>query len=441
MSDSSSRLRLRGKLLAALATGSMATMACGGSVSSEGTGGTGALGGTSSGGASTGGVGGFGATGGVSTGGTGGVSTGGTGGVSTGGVGGIGGVGGLGGFAGAGGDGPFYTGEVDCNACSPTFYTCWKSDMVPVYSGTPPSQGCPPSTSIDTSGVNPCSTGFGAYVQGDPIEENGLCCYLSGMMCPGGRPFKVDGELRVAAVARRPGWVAESAHDGRSLSAEERKALATVWIGDAQLEHASVAAFARLTLELMQLGAPSALVAASQNASVDEVRHARMCFGFASRFAGAQLGPEKLDLDGALGSVTLEKLARETVEEGCVGETLAALQAAEQRRMAQDPEIRAALSAIETEESEHAAFAYRVVRWAISVGGESVRRAARDAFEAALAQELSLSDPDVSVEVWHHYGRLTAAELREVRARGIEEVVRPCMAALFERREQPALSA
>ena len=61
-----------------------------------------------------------------------------------------------------------------------------------------------------------------------------------------------------------------------------RDAVVKAWTTAARAEHASVASFARFTLQLLHLGAPADLVADAQQAALDEVRHARLCFGVAS---------------------------------------------------------------------------------------------------------------------------------------------------------------
>src|SRR6185503_716009 len=105
---------------------------------------------------------------------------------------------------------------------------------------------------------------------------------------------------------------------------------------DAQLEHASIASFARFVLVLLAVGAPADLVAGAQQALADEVEHARACFSLASRFAETPLGPAPLRIDGALEAPTLARAAADAVVEGCIGETLAAAQAAAQLEVAVD---------------------------------------------------------------------------------------------------------
>src|SRR6185436_7062049 len=116
-----------------------------------------------------------------------------------------------------------------------------------------------------------------------------------------------------------------------ALSPGERAALAEAWARDALLEHASVASFGRFALELLAFGAPADLIEAAHRAALDEVRHARLCFALAGAYRGEALAPGAFPFDGAVRLAgDLAALAESAVLEGCVGETLAALQAAEQ---------------------------------------------------------------------------------------------------------------
>ena len=68
-----------------------------------------------------------------------------------------------------------------------------------------------------------------------------------------------------------PGFGAR-APDVTALSSEVRTKLAECWAQDALAEHASIASFARFTLQLMAVGAPPQLLADTQRAAADEVR-------------------------------------------------------------------------------------------------------------------------------------------------------------------------
>jgi hypothetical protein len=287
---------------------------------------------------------------------------------------------------------------------------------------------CPASSYVDASQYPYCP-GNPPWFSG-PIEDGNLCCYYT-QTCIVGRPLMVSGELRLAPSVSSNDWCGFAEIRVEDLDPELRERVANAWLRDAQLEHASVAAFARLTLELLALGAPPDLVAASQDSSVDEILHAQLCYGVASRFAGRDLGPGRLPVGGALGDVSLEELARSTFEEGCVGETVAALVAATQARTARDPELVRVLERIAEDESRHAAFAWRVVRWAVKVGGKSVAQVIERELERALAAQLSFDEAQLDTGGLARFGRLSADELGRIRQECLRDVVTPCLRTLL----------
>ena len=89
-----------------------------------------------------------------------------------------------------------------------------------------------------------------------------------------GRPFVVDCEALVAPVTARDDWRAVLLTPS-PVAPELAAELAAHWTHIGQLEHASVAAFARFVLQLLGVGAPPSLVLAAQQALADEVEHAR----------------------------------------------------------------------------------------------------------------------------------------------------------------------
>ncbi len=82
-----------------------------------------------------------------------------------------------------------------------------------------------------------------------------------------------------------------TALDVSGLALEEREALGAAWLRNALMEHASIAAFARFTLELLAVGAPADLIRDSNAAASDETRHAELCFALASEYLGESEGP------------------------------------------------------------------------------------------------------------------------------------------------------
>jgi hypothetical protein len=215
-----------------------------------------------------------------------------------------------------------------------------------------------------------------------------------------------------------------------------------VWSDDGIQEHASVAAFARFTMLLLSVGAPPEFVVGSQRASLDEVAHAQACFGLAGRYGGRDVGPAELQVADTLRDASLEELAAMTAEEGCVGETLGAVLAAEQLAFARDPEVARILKKIVADERRHAELAWRFVRWAIEKGGPPVRRAVQRAAESAIAEarRAPLQRHDVDMDAWRAHGRLGCDDARQATERGITEVVEPCLAALLKPRHDQASS-
>jgi hypothetical protein len=286
-------------------------------------------------------------------------------------------------------------------------------------------------------------------VDGDAVEQDGQCCYqvtVSDECCYGdgcpveGRPLVVDGvSLLAPAVRGATAWPAalpdRRGAGGPVPTDAERAVLADMWLRAARQEHASIASFGRFALELLAFGAPPSLVTAAHVAAMDEIRHARACFALASRYAGEPVGPGAFPLPAALPiAADLAALAAGVVEEGCVGETIAALFAAEQRAAASDPEVCAALDAIVAEESEHAELAWAAVRWAVARGGAPVLRAVEQAFDRAArriaAAQSEPQAPGVRAEVVAAHGRLPAGVFNQVAAQALAEVILPCARAL-----------
>ena len=272
-----------------------------------------------------------------------------------------------------------------------------------------------------------------------PVPQGASCCYLvteEGGGCIG-RPFLIDDVARVATVEHTDrGWsLGVLAPDVTGLDAEARRTLAAAWTADALLEHASIAAFSRFSLELLAVGAPADLVMAAHRAALDEVRHARICFALAAGYAGAPLGPSRFPFDGALTlSGDLASLAKATAREGCIGETLSAIIAAEQLARATDPAVRRALSAIAEDEARHAELAWRTVAWAIDRGGEAVRDAVAGVFAEAVQHIPAVAnDTTLPSNVLLSHGRLDHSAARDALTRTLDDVICPAFASLLHR--------
>lgn len=245
--------------------------------------------------------------------------------------------------------------------------------------------------------------------------------------------MSVHGELRVAALAVVPEWAREETLPLGSLDALTLNHLAREWREDGLMEHASIASFARFTLAMLSLGAPPEIIAEAQRAAGDEVLHARLCFGVATTLDGAQWGPGALDVKGALDDISAEKVLRDLVIEGCVGETIAAMVARAQRQLAEVDTVTRALETIADDEARHSALAWKAAAWVLKARPELVTVAER-AFSDALAG-VTVRDgvPEgVSACLWRHWGRLDTVELTTVTREAVDSVILPCARALIE---------
>jgi hypothetical protein len=184
------------------------------------------------------------------------------------------------------------------------------------------------------------------------------------------------GEVRTAPDARGDTWSAPGVRVARRDPARGKK-----WARDAALEHASIASFARVSLELLALGAPPDLVADSHRAALDEIEHARQAYALASAHAGQGRAPGPLAIP-PLGDVSFASFARATLHDACIGETSATLEAARDAELATEPRERAALAAIAEDEARHAELAWRMLAWALRAGGDEARRALEGDLEA-----------------------------------------------------------
>ena len=282
-------------------------------------------------------------------------------------------------------------------------------------------------------------TRFECQMPGDTCESNANCA--QGQRCVAdaegehhckafscgtpGRPFLIDGCAVTANVLERCDWLEEGAPDAcdLALTPAAREALAAHYARAAQLEHASIAAFARFTLQLLELGAPAELVAGSQQALADELEHAKACFGLASRFAGRALGPAGLPIAGCLNETTLADVLRLAVREGCIGETVAAAQASEAYAHASDLAVRRALFDIQRDEARHAELAFRFVRWALERDA-SLRAIVIEELDSAQRRAARLQAGDARLDPQYvAHGLLPTAHLVELEQRVVDDVV------------------
>lgn len=258
--------------------------------------------------------------------------------------------------------------------------------------------------------------------------------------CAIGRPFLVEGVQRLAPIASNADWIEPASRpQQQGLDAALRAQLVEQWTFTAAMEHASVAAFARFTLQLMQHGAPAWLIERATAAMADETKHAKACFAIASSYLGAPLGPGPLAVERSLDESSLQAIVLNAIHEGCVGETVAAIEAREAAEHAADPALRELLLVIAEDETRHAQLAYAFVKWALELGDRGLERAVRREFEKLAAQSpptpLALTDLEATLL---GHGIVPAALRESIRGQAISEVILPCSRALFAPRAQAA---
>jgi hypothetical protein len=151
-----------------------------------------------------------------------------------------------------------------------------------------------------------------------------------------------------------------------------------------------------------------------------------VCFALASAYAGRPIGPGRLDVTGALSDLSLEHSVLTAIEEGCIGETIAAAEAAEASRRAADPVIAAVLRDISEDEARHAALAWRFVVWALEHAlSEARERIGRELERVAELRALPDPGDEQPAELAAHgfvVGRSRAALAAEV----LREIIKPC---------------
>jgi hypothetical protein len=285
----------------------------------------------------------------------------------------------------------------------------------------------PPGVGPSPGGRKPTVSFDADRTKSERAGDPAACCYAWHVLCVGGRALRGPEGPLTAAPSPRPDWTSALGVDRPEAPIQDR--LSAYWEREAAFEHASVAAFARASLALLALGAPPDLIAATHAAAIDEVEHARLCYGLASSYGGTPRGPGPLPVGGALVTPTIVDLAVETLVDGCAGEAAAALSLREAAGIVEDGGVRAVLDRLAEDEERHAELAWRTVAWALAEGGAPVAHALRGAAETLGREpdeEVGAEAPDLSA-----YGALDEAARRSIRRRAVAEVVLPCLDALL----------
>ena len=230
--------------------------------------------------------------------------------------------------------------------------------------------GYPYSTECVVTDCTACTPECEAMLCGDPDYsdcESAYCRPGGDINCGDfGRPYLVDGAARTAPLTERGDWLAPlpgaagTAHDA----------------AEALAEHASIAAFAQLVLDLLALAAPPALIHDAARALADEVEHARLAFARASAHHGAAVGPGPLTATrrspASLATLVIDSAIAAAMET-CGSFAMRARGHAEA-----DPALAANHHRVADDELRHAELGWRILAWGLTQD-PSLRSAADDA--------------------------------------------------------------
>jgi hypothetical protein len=283
-----------------------------------------------------------------------------------------------------------------------------------------------------------------------------VAALLSTVSFTRGRQIRSAGKVLLPPVEHGDSWTGAGlsstgpAHVVDVDDVPTRRALAAQWRENGRTEHASVAAFARLTLDLIALGAPPDLIADANRDALDEIRHAELCFGLARAIDGLCESPgafpEAAHVRTLSGSrpLALARLAVDSLVDGALHEGVSARIVAKLGRRCEAPAIAAILKEIAADEGRHAHHGWDVVRWCLAEGGEPVARALEGAIFAlprSMVSPIPLGARDGSWECWGIMGEeLEAAEYAATRA-DVERRVGEAIRALFISTRPGAFSA
>jgi len=266
-----------------------------------------------------------------------------------------------------------------------------------------------------------------------------------------GRPFTVDGTSRTARskISEQPhidgsnSWTMDLLPSLPKDNSSYNHEVGLYWLQQAEAEHASVASFARHTLQLMSLGAPSELLIASQAASIDEIKHAKMCYSLASIFINTDVSPESLDVEESLGDLDVKSIIKSVIREGCIEETLAAIEAHFRADHSEDLEIKQVLKEIAQDETKHAQLAWDTVAW-ISKEYPDYEKFIKNTFLENFEKQANIlkgneledsmnlcSEPQKN-NYLKRFGILIPEDQERVRNLGIEKIIKPAYADGFE---------
>jgi hypothetical protein len=268
-----------------------------------------------------------------------------------------------------------------------------------------------------------------------------------------GRPLRLRGRILHPRLRAGSDWTRGDRPDARALDEPTRAALEALWLHDAQKEHASVPAFARISWVLAAVGAPAELLEGAHRAALEEIDHARRCFALAAGYGRRSHGVEPMP-DLLVGGLDmrgdpLAHLAAESLTDGCLLEDFNADVAAACERACEETAVKDVLGRIAREERSHAGFSWDVLQWLIARGDDRVLRGVAKAIEGlnAVRRPTAVSSANASLvaradpAAMRRHGRIPDAEWATLWGERVEQTRSRARALLAPRSERANGSA
>lgn len=214
------------------------------------------------------------------------------------------------------------------------------------------------------------------------------------------------------------------------MRAQNMAYMGRCWADAGLGEHASVAAFAHLSLHMLNLGAPPRLLLGAIQAMKEEVQHAQLCFGVARKFLGHAVGPGPLQVpDFAAALDDTSSILAAAIVEGCIEETISTQYAREASARCLDHAIETTLGKIIADEARHAELSWQFVAWMLE-REPALRPLARSCFleQLTLRRQAHASEPvgpGNETAFVDGLGILDAASRDAARQTAIETVILP----------------
>jgi len=282
----------------------------------------------------------------------------------------------------------------------------------------------------------------------ESCDNYGAGCYATPVgwrcdtdFCGEGRPLLTECEVTVAPLVMGKGWVSSvPTSEVNNISPKELEQLIEYWTFAAQLEHSSVASFARFTMQMLSFSVPADLLLAIQTATADEVKHAQSAAHILSTLTKKQVSFGALPLEGITLKTSRRELIEALIREACMSETLGVAEITEALRLSEQELVSQHLNTLLEDETMHAALAWRSLRWLITSAHNSEQAELIDhAVEIfdLVAIEMGLVQQSYSRPICHHstlnqWGVLTDSQKYEIRHQAYNEIILPCVKGLEE---------